>query len=58
MSLTLNAYGLPQRDGMVLKLPPKEQAALALLLRESPRLVSKEELVQHVWGGARFPTPV
>jgi DNA-binding winged helix-turn-helix (wHTH) protein len=36
----------------VLNLPPKEQAALHLLLRRSPAVVDKDEFAEHVWPGS------
>jgi two-component system, OmpR family, response regulator RegX3 len=42
-----------RRDGRELKLPPKEIALLARLMRNAGTIVPREELVLDVWGEAR-----
>lgn len=51
MRLTLDRQGFPVLDGRVLDLAPKERAVLALLVRERPRVVSKEAFARAAWGG-------
>jgi DNA-binding response OmpR family regulator len=46
---TLNAV----RDGQTLKLNPTTRRILALLMQHSHRVVSREELEQHLWGNER-----
>jgi DNA-binding winged helix-turn-helix (wHTH) protein/Flp pilus assembly protein TadD len=51
-SLTAGSDGLVYRDDQPLRLPPKEQAALHLLVRRSPAIVDKDEFAEHVWPSA------
>ncbi|MDO9475224.1 MAG: response regulator transcription factor [Pseudohongiella sp.] len=39
-----------QRDGVTLELNPVQRRLLELLMRNSHRVVTREELEQHVWG--------
>jgi two-component system KDP operon response regulator KdpE len=39
-----------QRDGQPVRLTPTEWSLLDVLLRDSPRLVSREDLLREVWG--------
>lgn len=50
-ALSLDEHGFPLLDGQPLKLPPKERAVLALLLRRQPAVVSKDDFAQAVWRG-------
>jgi DNA-binding winged helix-turn-helix (wHTH) protein len=49
--LKARSDGLVYRGNQALRLPPKEQAALHLLLRRSPAVVDKDEFAEHVWPG-------
>ncbi len=49
--LTLDAAGLPLADGQPLKMPPKERAALRLLLAQAPQLVPKDAFARDAWAG-------
>lgn len=51
MTLKLNASGQPVYRGMPLNLPPKLKAVLALLIRHSPGVVTKDTIIQHAWQG-------
>lgn len=52
MPLNLDAQGFPMRDGQVLlDLPPKERAVLALLIRQQPQVVSKQAFADGAWKG-------
>lgn len=51
-SLTARNDGYVYRGSEVMHLPPKEQAALHLLLRRSPAVVDKDEFSEHVWPGS------
>jgi DNA-binding winged helix-turn-helix (wHTH) protein/Tfp pilus assembly protein PilF len=51
-SLTARSDGYVYRGSSVMNLPPKEQAALHLLLSRSPEVVNKDEFAEHVWPGS------
>jgi DNA-binding winged helix-turn-helix (wHTH) protein/Flp pilus assembly protein TadD len=48
-SLALDDAGFPLLDGQPLRMPPKERAALALLLRRRPAVVPKDEFAHVAW---------
>jgi DNA-binding winged helix-turn-helix (wHTH) protein len=48
-ALALDEAGFPLRDGQPLRLPPKERAALALLLQRRPAVVPKDEFAHVAW---------
>lgn len=50
-ALSLDEHGFPMLDGQPLKLPPKERAVLALLLRRRPAVVSKDDFALEAWQG-------
>lgn len=50
--LALDPAGFPLLDGQPLRLPPKERAVLAMLLRRQPAVVAKDEFAQAAWGAA------
>lgn len=49
--LALDAAGFPYLDGELLVVPPRERAVLAVLLRQHPAVVSKENFARAVWRG-------
>lgn len=49
--LSLDEHGFPLLAGQPLKLPPKERAVLALLLRRRPAVVSKDDFAREAWQG-------
>jgi DNA-binding winged helix-turn-helix (wHTH) protein len=49
--LDQNRYEL-RRSGARVPLEPQAYAVLAYLIEHRDRVVSKEELMDHVWGGA------
>jgi DNA-binding winged helix-turn-helix (wHTH) protein len=49
--LALDDAGLLQPGGPALKLPPKERAALRLLVQRAPGVVRKDEFAERVWSG-------
>lgn len=51
VTLTAKDDGFVYIGNSPLRLPPKEQATLHLLLRRSPGVVSKDEFAEHVWSG-------
>ena len=51
MMLSLDAQGFPLWQGALVDLPPKERAVLALLVRSSPAVVSKEAFADQAWRG-------
>ena len=51
MMLGLDAQGFPLWQGVLLDLPPKERAVLALLIRRAPDVVSKQAFADEAWGG-------
>jgi transcriptional regulator HilA, main transcriptional regulator of SPI1 len=52
MILNLDSQGFPVRDGQVmLDLPPKERAVLALLIRQQSKVVSKHAFADSAWHG-------
>lgn len=51
-ALAVDAAGFPLLDGRPLRLPPKERAVLALLLRRQPAVVAKDEFAHVAWGDA------
>lgn len=50
--LALDPAGFPLLQGQPLRVPPKERAVLALLLRRSPAVVAKDEFAHGAWGDA------
>lgn len=50
--LSLDTSGFPVLDGQPLRLPPKERAALALLLQRRPGVVRKDDFAEAAWRGA------
>lgn len=50
-TLTLDDSGGLHADGRPLKLPPKERAALRLLLQHPQRAVRKDEFAREAWAG-------
>lgn len=51
MMLSLDPQGFPLWQGTLLDLPPKERAVLALLIRASPGVVSKQAFADAAWAG-------
>jgi DNA-binding winged helix-turn-helix (wHTH) protein len=49
--LDLSRYEL-RRDGCEIEIGPRNFDVLAYLLRNPDRLVSKNELIERVWGGS------
>ncbi len=49
--LDIDEAGLPRLGGRLLKLPPKERAALGLLWRQRPAVVRKDQFAEAAWAG-------
>jgi len=45
------------RGGELVTLQPRDCQVLKLLIDAAPRVVSRSEILDRVWGEARFPTP-
>jgi DNA-binding response OmpR family regulator len=55
-TIDLNAHQIVFSNGQKQVLAQKEQALLNLLISQSPRVVSRDEILNRIWGEDKFPT--
>jgi DNA-binding response OmpR family regulator len=54
--IDLEAHQIVFSDGSKQVLAQKEQALLGLLISQSPRVISRDEILNRIWGEDKFPT--
>lgn len=54
--VSFDSYQLRGPNSEVVEVPPKEMNLLKLLIENSPRVYSRDEILDQIWGEDQFPT--